>query len=57
MKLTDLTARQLLDGYRKGEFGPVDAVRAALERAARIQPEVNAFVRRRRSSTGRRGWA
>ncbi|MGW2958214.1 amidase [Streptomyces sp. NPDC001220] len=43
--LTDLTARQLLDGYRSGEFGPVEAVRAALERASRIQPEVNAFVR------------
>ncbi|MGW7426940.1 amidase [Streptomyces sp. NPDC054813] len=43
--LTDLTARQLLDGFRTGEFGPVEAARAALERAARIQPEVNAFVR------------
>ncbi|MET8452059.1 amidase [Streptomyces sp. NPDC005209] len=45
MELTELTAVQLLDGYRKGEFGPVEATRAALERAARIQPEVNAFVR------------
>ncbi|MEV5842729.1 amidase [Streptomyces sp. NPDC051985] len=45
MELTDLTARQLLDGYRTGEFGPVEATRAALERAVRIQPEVNAFVR------------
>ncbi|MCF3135773.1 amidase [Streptomyces olivochromogenes] len=45
MELTDLTAVQLLDGYRKGEFGPVEATRATLERAARIQPEVNAFVR------------
>ncbi|MFE9019082.1 amidase [Streptomyces sp. NPDC007808] len=43
--LTELTAVQLLDGYRKGEFSPVDATRAALERAERIQPEVNAFVR------------
>ncbi|MGW0824150.1 amidase [Streptomyces sp. NPDC002845] len=43
--LTDLTAVQLLDGYRTGEFTPVDATRAALERAERIQPEVNAFVR------------
>ncbi|KOG25863.1 amidase [Streptomyces viridochromogenes] len=43
--LTELTAVQLLDGYRKGEFSPVDATRAALERADRIQPEVNAFVR------------
>jgi aspartyl-tRNA(Asn)/glutamyl-tRNA(Gln) amidotransferase subunit A len=45
MQLTDLTAVQLLDGYRKGEFGPVEATEQALERARRIQPEVNAFVR------------
>ncbi|MEU6606939.1 amidase [Streptomyces shenzhenensis] len=45
MELTDLTAVQLLDGYRTGEFSPVEATAAALERAARIQPEVNAFVR------------
>jgi aspartyl-tRNA(Asn)/glutamyl-tRNA(Gln) amidotransferase subunit A len=43
--LTELTAVQLVDGYRKGEFSPVEATRAALERAERIQPEVNAFVR------------
>jgi aspartyl-tRNA(Asn)/glutamyl-tRNA(Gln) amidotransferase subunit A len=43
--LTELTAVQLLDGYRKGEFSPLDATRAALERAERVQPEVNAFVR------------
>ncbi|MFE7269880.1 amidase [Streptomyces sp. NPDC057623] len=43
--LTELTAVQLLDGYRKGEFSPVDATRATLERAERIQPEVNAFTR------------
>ncbi|MEU9990350.1 amidase [Streptomyces sp. NPDC048045] len=45
MQLTDLTAVQLLDGYRKGEFGPVEATGQALERARQIQPEVNAFVR------------
>ncbi|MFJ6560649.1 amidase [Streptomyces sp. NPDC091412] len=44
-ELTELTAGELLDGYRKGEFSPVEATRAALERAERIQPEVNAFVR------------
>ncbi|MES5823504.1 amidase [Streptomyces sp. RG80] len=44
-ELTELTAVQLVDGYRKGEFSPVEATRAALERAERIQPEVNAFVR------------
>lgn len=43
--LTALTAAQLLDGYRKGDFSPLDATRAMLERAERIQPEVNAFVR------------
>ncbi|MFG2477194.1 amidase [Streptomyces fagopyri] len=44
-ELTELTAVQLVDGYRKGEFGPVDAVRAALRRAEEVQPDVNAFVR------------
>ncbi|MYS71141.1 amidase, partial [Streptomyces sp. SID5926] len=43
--LTELTAVQLVDGYRKGAFSPVEATRAVLERAERIQPEVNAFVR------------
>ncbi|WP_129308986.1 amidase [Streptomyces sp. L2] len=45
MQLTDLTAVQLLDGYRKAEFSPVEATGEALERARSIQPEVNAFVR------------
>ncbi|MFI9613631.1 amidase [Streptomyces sp. NPDC052023] len=44
-ELTELTAVRLLDGYRKGEFSPVEVARAALERAEAIQPEVNAFVR------------
>ncbi|MCH0563752.1 amidase [Streptomyces sp. MUM 2J] len=43
--LTELTAVRLVEGYRKGEFSPVEATRAALERAGRIQPRVNAFVR------------
>ncbi|MER5199171.1 amidase [Streptomyces sp. NPDC002755] len=43
--LTTRTATELLDGYRKGEFSPVEATRAVLDRAERIQPEVNAFVR------------
>jgi aspartyl-tRNA(Asn)/glutamyl-tRNA(Gln) amidotransferase subunit A len=43
--LTELTAVRLVEGYRKGEFSPVDVVRAALRRAAEIQPAVNAFVR------------
>ncbi|MFJ4831550.1 amidase [Streptomyces sp. NPDC088747] len=44
-ELTELTATQLVDGYRKGEFSPVEATRAALDRAERVQPAVNAFVR------------
>ncbi|WP_405664108.1 amidase [Streptomyces sp. RK9] len=44
-ELTDLTAVQLVDGYRKGEFSPVDVTRAVLRRAEEIQPVVNAFVR------------
>ncbi|QGV80489.1 amidase [Streptomyces ficellus] len=43
--LTDLTARQLLDGYARGDFSPVDAVRAALDRVEAVEPLVNAFVR------------
>ncbi|MEV7733503.1 amidase [Streptomyces sp. NPDC088921] len=43
--LTELTAVQLVEGYRKGEFSPVEATRATLDRAERIQPDVNAFVR------------
>ncbi|GGW52044.1 amidase [Streptomyces griseoloalbus] len=44
-ELTELTAVRLLEGYRRGEFSPVEVTRAALERAEEIQPEVNAFVR------------
>ncbi|MEU3185831.1 amidase [Streptomyces sp. NPDC006923] len=43
--LTDLTARQLLSGYEKGDFSPVDVTRAVLERIEMVQPLVNAFVR------------
>ncbi|OEJ39190.1 amidase [Streptomyces agglomeratus] len=43
--LSALTARQLLAGYEKGEFSPVDATRAALARIEAVQPLVNAFVR------------
>ncbi|MFJ3665988.1 amidase [Streptomyces sp. NPDC090106] len=43
--LTERTAVQLVEGYRTGEFSPVEVTEAALERAERIQPEVNAFVR------------
>ncbi|GGR77745.1 amidase [Streptomyces aureoverticillatus] len=44
-ELTDLTAVQLVDGYHKGEFSPVDVTRAVLRRAEDVQPVVNAFVR------------
>ncbi|MEV5975437.1 amidase [Streptomyces sp. NPDC052114] len=44
-ELTDLTAVQLVDGYRKGEFSPIEVVRAALARAEGTQGTVNAFVR------------
>jgi aspartyl-tRNA(Asn)/glutamyl-tRNA(Gln) amidotransferase subunit A len=44
-ELTELTAVRLLDGYRRGEFSPVEATRATLDRAEEIQPAVNAFVR------------
>ncbi|MDG4858420.1 amidase [Streptomyces sp. T-3] len=44
-ELSRLTAVQLIDGYRKGEFDPVDALSAAVERIAATEPAVNAFVR------------
>ncbi|QEU94181.1 amidase [Streptomyces kanamyceticus] len=44
-ELTDLTAVQLVDGYRKGEFSPLEATRAVLRRAEESQGAVNAFVR------------
>ncbi|MFI6700961.1 amidase [Streptomyces sp. NPDC050509] len=43
--LTDLTARALLAGYAKGDFSPVEATRAVLDRIETVQPLVNAFVR------------
>lgn len=45
MFLTDLTARQLLAGYERGDFSPVDVTRATLDRIEAIEPLVNAFVR------------
>ncbi|MER5950610.1 amidase [Streptomyces sp. NPDC001904] len=44
-ELTGLTAQELLDGYRKGEFSPVDATRAVLARIEETEPALNAFVR------------
>ncbi|MET9497716.1 amidase [Streptomyces sp. NPDC006552] len=44
-ELTGLSAHDLLDGYRKGEFSPVDAARAVLARIEETEPHLNAFVR------------
>ncbi|MEV0225332.1 amidase [Streptomyces sp. NPDC050704] len=44
-ELTELTAVRLVEGYRKGEFSPVDVTRAALRRIEETEPAVNAFVR------------
>ncbi|NEB79881.1 amidase, partial [Streptomyces sp. SID14478] len=44
-ELTQLTAQDLLDGYRKGEFSPVDATRAVLARIEESESALNAFVR------------
>ncbi|MFD7018074.1 amidase [Streptomyces sp. NPDC059928] len=44
-ELIDLTARQLLAGYRAGTFSPVEATRAVLARIEAVQPRLNAFVR------------
>lgn len=42
--LCTLTASELLDGYRKKAFSPVEATRAVLERIERLNPVLNAFV-------------
>ncbi|MGY0486364.1 amidase [Streptomyces sp. WG-D5] len=44
-ELTGLTAQSLVEGYRKGEFSPVDATRAVLARIEATEPVLNAFVR------------
>ncbi|MFJ8957399.1 amidase [Streptomyces sp. NPDC102381] len=43
--LIGLTAQDLIEGYRKGEFSPVDATRAVLARIEETDPALNAFVR------------
>lgn len=42
--LSSLTAGRLLEGYRNGDFSPLEATRAVLEQAEKVQPHVNAFV-------------
>jgi aspartyl-tRNA(Asn)/glutamyl-tRNA(Gln) amidotransferase subunit A len=39
----DLTAAQLVEGYRAGSLSPVEATRAVLERIERLNPVLNAF--------------
>ncbi|MEJ8657481.1 MULTISPECIES: amidase [Streptomyces] len=43
--LSALTARHLIAGYERGDFSPVEAARAVLERAEEAQRLTNAFVR------------
>ena len=42
--LADATAGELLDAFRSGAASPVEATRAVLERIARLEPQLNAFV-------------
>src|SRR5882762_8954329 len=39
----ELSATELLDGYRKHQLSPVEVTRAVLERIERLNPVVNAF--------------
>ncbi|WP_228974665.1 amidase [Streptomyces sp. DH12] len=43
--LTGLTAGELLTGYARGDFSPVEVTRAVLDRIDVVQPLVNAFAR------------
>ena len=43
-ELAQLTATDLLEGYRRGEFTPVDAAEAALKAIEDSDSAVNAFV-------------
>lgn len=42
-ELADLTALELLAGYRDGSVSPVEATRAVLDRIAALDPPVNGF--------------
>ncbi|MGX2997033.1 amidase [Streptomyces sp. JNUCC 64] len=44
-QLARLSAVRMLEGYRTGEFSPVEVTEAVLRRAEEIQPAVNAYVR------------
>lgn len=43
MDLWKFSARELLDGYARGSISPVEAMRSTLERAATVNPKINAF--------------
>ncbi len=43
--LYELTARELVAGYRGGVFSPVEAVRSVLDRVRQVDDRVNAFCR------------
>jgi aspartyl-tRNA(Asn)/glutamyl-tRNA(Gln) amidotransferase subunit A len=43
-ELTDCTATELLDLYRRREASPVEAVGAVLDRVERLQPVLNCFA-------------
>ena len=43
--VSTLTARDLLDQYRRRALSPVEVARDALARIERFEPEINAFVR------------
>ncbi|MER5492929.1 amidase [Streptomyces sp. NPDC002490] len=44
-QLARLSAVRMLDGYRRGEFSPVEVTEAVLRRCEEVQPALNAFVR------------
>jgi aspartyl-tRNA(Asn)/glutamyl-tRNA(Gln) amidotransferase subunit A len=44
--LTDLTVSELQAGYRRGDFTPVDALRALESRIAAVDPSIDAYLSR-----------
>ncbi len=42
--ITDLSAEQLSEGYRRGSLSPVEVLQAVTERVARDNPKINAFA-------------
>ncbi len=43
-ELCSLSATEMVDGYRKKSFSPVEVTKAVLERIERLNPVLNAFV-------------